>query len=1445
MALDSSAVLRTFFDLPNEYSDDPERADFLAGFTDRGKVDWPTLLESDRILIVSEAGMGKTYECQRMQEQLWGEGRPAFFAELAALGDASIEEGLDPDERVRFDAWKSAHTERAIFFLDSIDEAKLSPRLFERAVRSIARSLHGHLHRASIVITTRPIAIDRQIIEKHLPVSSAETVEDSETEFANFAMRVETRKREEQRTMQWREVGLSPLRRQEMHVLAQEAKITDVDALFAAIEARNAHDFARRPLDFLALCGDWKEHGRIQRYRDQIHSSIDIRLRKNPKHAERVDLSSARAREAAARLAFAMLMRRRFALWFGDDADRASGDGSIDPSKVLGDFTGDEIDTLLQRALFGFANYGRVRFYHRSVIEFLAAEHIKTFVDRGMSHAVLGGLLFATLPDGERLVRPAMRSVVAWLAADNEYVRHEVLKHEPALLLHYGDPESLDLPLRQAALTAYVVQQGEGTWRGQAVSNVQVERFASKDLTANIARLWSDGIENPEVKETLLGLIGAGDMTDNADIAHAVAINSKEHPPTRISALIALARLSDPRLPLLLDEMSTPDKRWTMPLRQRAILEFFPRTMTVRQLVGVLTVLPAEKDSVYGQATHLANVTEQPGLPQDQVDLLDQELSNLVASGVHWHEEHYRLRTNRKNLVPALLASSVRRLREGRADAMLVGDIAMSLLLARGDYDSDEDAKLLHAALGDASAEVRAGVYWAQDTMAHKHHPKGERDARARLIRVHSDGGLRLDPVKDETWLLSAISDPARSAEEQALAFETAKSFTHRKSDPEAWARELKSAAKGNAELEAEADFFAKRISEPREEPAWMKRDAERREANRRKHARGLSDWRLRFREIVERPDDVFAPARVERTIWDIWRATDTDRIASDHAGWNRGYLERMFGKEIADRFRAAFAANWRTRTPTVRSERPQDEKGTYLVIWRMGLAGIYAEAEDPLWADKLRADEAELACRYALIELNRLPQWVEQLAVRHPNAVDEIIGSELDDALRSGDDLHGMLLKYVQCGAPVVARLLLPRVQAWVHNSLAAGPLSGPDQKTIEHAASYLFEFGTASDTAMLEAAALAAIENGTSEPTLGLWLPILARINHTALADALERLGKSVEPAKKSEMVRWIGALFGHHAAIDIAQLSEQPELLLRFVRLANRHVRSEHDDARPGMRESGFRDDAEYARSMLSNAFMDAPGTEAWKLKLSLADDPDVARYRDRLIAIGREKLAQERDAVPMTEREVIAFEENFEVAPRSRAQMAQVVASRLDDVDDLLRQDESPRELWEQITEEKLLRRELASQFRQRSLNSYTTTQESATAEEKETDIRIISTAPGNLQASIELKIGENGYTYKDLSDALRFQLVGQYMAPEYRRVGVLWISWRGEKTWEDSDTGLTITFDEVISRLNTEAETLLASLGADAFLVARGLYLGGVKLGVKKKRARKSATRKPV
>src|SRR5271166_1670013 len=92
--------------------------------------------------------------------------------------------------------------------------------------------------------------------------------------------------------------------------------------------------------------------------------------------------------------------------------------------------------------------------------------------------------------------------------------------------------------------------------------------------------------------------------------------------------------------------------------------------------------------------------------------------------------------------------------------------------------------------------------------------------------------------------------------------------------------------------------------------------------------------------------------------------------------------------------------AAWRNDRPTLRSERPDREKDTFRVRWQFGLAGIAAEAEDANWAKRLTEQEAELACRYAPMELNGFPSWLESLAVQHPTAVDRTLGAELSLSL-------------------------------------------------------------------------------------------------------------------------------------------------------------------------------------------------------------------------------------------------------------------------------------------------------------------------------------------------------------------------------------------------------------------------------------------------------------
>ena len=92
-------------------------------------------------------------------------------------------------------------------------------------------------------------------------------------------------------------------------------------------------------------------------------------------------------------------------------------------------------------------------------------------------------------------------------------------------------------------------------------------------------------------------------------------------------------------------------------------------------------------------------------------------------------------------------------------------------------------------------------------------------------------------------------------------------------------------------------------------------------------------------------------------------------------SGWNRRFIEEQFGKDIADRLRRTLMNIWREDHPTLPSERPKDERNTYLIRWQLGLAALYAEAEDPLWATKLTEEEAKLA---AAIRPHRT-QWAAQ----------------------------------------------------------------------------------------------------------------------------------------------------------------------------------------------------------------------------------------------------------------------------------------------------------------------------------------------------------------------------------------------------------------------------------------------------------------------------------
>ncbi len=212
-------IKRVFRDIPNgKLTDDQEVFSYGLGWSHGS--DWDDLLKSKRLLIVSEAGAGKTFECRSQQEALWSLGEPAFFLELAELGRNPLRDMLSKEEEERFDAWHGAQSDVATFFLDSIDELKLSLGSFEQALKRLAKALAGQLRRARIIITTRPIPIDASLIRRTLPIPIQGEDRGTGDAFADVAMNHSSQKPKTDGPKDWRNVVLMPLSEEQIRQMA-------------------------------------------------------------------------------------------------------------------------------------------------------------------------------------------------------------------------------------------------------------------------------------------------------------------------------------------------------------------------------------------------------------------------------------------------------------------------------------------------------------------------------------------------------------------------------------------------------------------------------------------------------------------------------------------------------------------------------------------------------------------------------------------------------------------------------------------------------------------------------------------------------------------------------------------------------------------------------------------------------------------------------------------------------------------------------------------------------------------------------------------------------------------------------------------------------------------------------------------------------------------------
>ena len=135
-----------------ELADPDLLAAYNEGYGWSGSLSWKELLDRKRTVVLASAGSGKTHEMRQQQRHLADAGKFAFYVQLEALENERFEELLLPNDLHRFQEWRADAQATAWFFLDAVDELKLTQGKLEHALRKMRQATANHVGRPMAIL---------------------------------------------------------------------------------------------------------------------------------------------------------------------------------------------------------------------------------------------------------------------------------------------------------------------------------------------------------------------------------------------------------------------------------------------------------------------------------------------------------------------------------------------------------------------------------------------------------------------------------------------------------------------------------------------------------------------------------------------------------------------------------------------------------------------------------------------------------------------------------------------------------------------------------------------------------------------------------------------------------------------------------------------------------------------------------------------------------------------------------------------------------------------------------------------------------------------------------------------------------------------------------------------------------------------------------------------
>lgn len=1350
---------------------------------------WADLLQEHRVILLSEAGAGKTEEIRNVARRLRSEGKRAFFLRLEHVArdfEIAFEEGSFEE----LSRWIASDGE-AWLFLDSIDESRLrDPRDFEAAIRKLGHVLGSAKQRVHIVITGRTTAwrpsSDLALCTNQLPFAKPTTSASDEPGTSGPSQKLRTKDtRRDSQSLVFKIVALDDLSSGQIEIFASARGVKDTKALLDAVERTDAWSFTSRPQDLEELLDFWKDHQRIGSRLELMRNSIDRRLRERDQdRADARPLSLDRVRFGAKLVAAAVTMTQESTIRVPDGANNIKG---LPVASILCDWDDSDCATLLARPIFDEAIYGTVRFHHRSVREYLTAEWLADLLKKQTSRRRIEELFFRE-QYGLEVVVPAMRPILPWLAIFDDRITERTRQLAPEVFFEGGDPSQLPLETRRQILHQVCSQVASGATKRSMMDYTAVQRFARGDLAKDIKGLIKKYSTHRDLLPFLLRMVWHGQLVEALPEAKRVACERSSISYARIAAFRAVFSIgsADDATELrqtFLREASELDRN----LLAELVAATHPSSETMEWLFDCVRKVESKKPHTIDK------------LPEEValfVEKADNRLCGLFVERANELLEHTPVIERRHCEISEKLfwligpvGRAVERLVKLRSPNALYSPSLAVLhkLSISAAYDSNETTKLDLATLVPRWPELNQRLFWylVEQERRWLDHKKNER--LTDWWSVSRWGSYTQFSSQDFELILSAIDDQPL-VDDKLIALSLAFSLYVSEGRPQEWRRKLKRAASNNAELSARLSRLMRPPAQTSEtqkhkkwEANWKRRNERRRQKEELDHERSrqyLSENTDKLREPgLDKPDQVSSAQYYVHE-----RMREKDQRSSSWSEGNWEILKDEFGDEVAHAFRDGVVAYWRRYTPKLVSEGAPTNETEFATIF--GLTGLAIEArEADNWLSTLSEPEAAIAFRYAMRELNGFPDWFPKLFTKFPELIQRMALEEIRHELSVEDEEtdSSYLLSDVSWSGDWLWEEIAPSLYEIVaHNEPR-------NTRNLQH----LLIIIQGSSIPAEKIAALASRKCTALERLdhIAHWFAVWVGVAPEDAIPALEKRLKSI--LDKSEqttfaMIFVVQLLGGRRdGGSKVRDAFRTPEYLKSLYLLLHYYVLQDEDIDRigTGVYSPGLRDDAQDARDRLFALIREIPGKDAFLAIDEIARNHPAESSRPWFTLHARTKAELDADNRPWSPGQVREFHNEQERTPANHRDLFDLAVMRfLDLKDDLESGDSSNASILRNVRDEIELRKFIGNWCRQSAQGRYSIPQEEELADAKRPDLRwhgVGFDAP----LPVELKIADN-WTGPALFKGLEEQLCGAYLRDIRSGRGIFLLIHDGhKKEWE--------------------------------------------------------------